>query len=573
MPSTLPAPSQAASAGGAPLSEQVRPNSSPRSHYRSGESVGGIARRALQRVSPLSIALGASAVALALGIFQLSQPNAIGGLLTYDDGVYAGVGMRLVQGVLPYRDFVYLHPPGMALVTVPFALIGLAAGSHVTLGLDRVLTVVVAALNPALAGLLVRKSGRLAVAVASFALALWPLTPTADTGVRLEPFVVMFVLLGALVLFRSESPSWRRLLAGGLLVGFACTIKVWGLMPALAMLLVWAPSWRRGRWVALGVGLGGLIPCLPFFLAAPHAFLHEVVGDQLIRQQIISTPFTERLALIAGIGSANGIGPMYLPTALILVAWALGAVGAVLGFGLAWRERTRTEWFALAAGVITFLAMMRSPIIANFYAYFPAAVLAPLVGLSAAFCWRAVRALSGRTAGSHLVRKATASLVAVALLVGAATAVSDVGSFDVSYLSNGWTPTGLSRYIPSGACVIADNVAFLEVTDRLAPSQAGCPAVIDSFGMYLAEDNGLQPHPTPPYPAAFVDQWLVYLSQASYVLLSVPYSDFLPWSPFSMQWFNRNYRLVARFVDPIVTPFTGRPSLTSHVIFLYARVS
>jgi hypothetical protein len=41
-----------------------------------------------------------------------------------DDGVYLGSAIELVHGILPYKDFTYLHPPGMPLLLSPVAAVG-----------------------------------------------------------------------------------------------------------------------------------------------------------------------------------------------------------------------------------------------------------------------------------------------------------------------------------------------------------------------------------------------------------------------------------------------------------------
>src|SRR5579862_9052110 len=47
----------------------------------------------------------------------------------YDDGDYFGSAVRLTQGVLPYRDFVFVQPPGITLLMVPSALLAKLTGT------------------------------------------------------------------------------------------------------------------------------------------------------------------------------------------------------------------------------------------------------------------------------------------------------------------------------------------------------------------------------------------------------------------------------------------------------------
>ena len=71
----------------------------------------------------------ATAVGLALRLWQLSRPGYLFGVTEYDDGPYFGSAVRLVDGALPYRDFILVQPPGITLLMVPAALAGKVAGT------------------------------------------------------------------------------------------------------------------------------------------------------------------------------------------------------------------------------------------------------------------------------------------------------------------------------------------------------------------------------------------------------------------------------------------------------------
>ena len=65
----------------------------------------------------------AALLGLGLRIFQLTRPGYLAGVTQYDDGVYIGNAPRLVDGVIPYRDFAMVQPPGSMLLMVPAALV------------------------------------------------------------------------------------------------------------------------------------------------------------------------------------------------------------------------------------------------------------------------------------------------------------------------------------------------------------------------------------------------------------------------------------------------------------------
>ena len=52
-------------------------------------------------------------VAFGICLYQLLLPNVLLGYHEYDDGAYMGSALRLVHGLIPYRDFVMVQPPGI----------------------------------------------------------------------------------------------------------------------------------------------------------------------------------------------------------------------------------------------------------------------------------------------------------------------------------------------------------------------------------------------------------------------------------------------------------------------------
>jgi hypothetical protein len=82
-----------------------------------------------------------AALALAVRAYQLSRPGYLLGVTEYDDGVLFGNALRLASGVIPYRDFAMVQPPGSALLMVPVALLAKVTGTAWGLAVARILTV------------------------------------------------------------------------------------------------------------------------------------------------------------------------------------------------------------------------------------------------------------------------------------------------------------------------------------------------------------------------------------------------------------------------------------------------
>ena len=119
-------------------------------------------------------------------------------------------------------------------------------------------------------------------------------------------------------------------------------------------------------------------------------------------------------------------------------------------------------------------------------------------------------------------------------------------TYAASYLSSSSDPATLvEAEVPDGACVVFDYAILAINANRFSSAKAGCPATVDPFGMWLSRDDGQPPPVSPPYPAAFSAAWQRWFEKANYVLLSVELSDYIPWTPQLISYFNHHFVLVA----------------------------
>jgi alpha-1,2-mannosyltransferase len=487
----------------------------------------------------------AALLALALGAFQLAHPHVLGGELGYnlgyDDGVYFGAAMRFVHGAAAYRDFTIVHPPGVIYLLSPFALFGEAVGSRTALELARIATVVVTAANVALVGYLVRSRGRVATAVASLALAAWPLTVAIDRTVELEPYLVLFTLLGAVLLVDDTGrlATGRRLVWAGIWFGLAFDIKVWAVLPILAAALVLL---RRPRAVVrflAGVTAAVAVVCGPFFALAPRAFWHDVVADQLGRHDTgVTTTIGERLRLLTGVSGLPGVSDS---TALAVVVLVVILAATVAVFVLSSSRPAPVDVLVLALWLVIGLGMFASAGFFDHYAYFPAVPMAALVGVLVAGLRRELRLRRPQLGRPRL----GPAFVGVTVIVAAVLFVEQA-RFAHRYLTEASDPSVvLAAAIPKGACVFDDFPTDLILAGRYAAANLGCPQIVDPFGLFLADDNGRTPHlEPPPFDLDFVAEWQAWLMKTDYVVLRIPYSDFVPFNPDLLGWFAKNYHLV-----------------------------
>jgi hypothetical protein len=486
-------------------------------------------------------------VALGVCAYQLSLPHVLFGYHystgnPYDDGVYLGAALHLVNGVLPYRDFVLLHPPGVPLLMTPVAALGRLIGTRDAMAWARVVTVLVAALNAVLAAIAVRHRGVGAMMIAGTALACFPLAVAADQSLLLEPYLVCFCLIGTIAMFSGgKLASSHRLALAGVAFGFAGACKIWAIFPILVALVVCLPRWKDLRTLVLGAIAGFVVPCLPFFVLAPYAFFHDVFVTQLAHTASGTAGASSSVRLLTLTGFW-GISFLHTKTALALCFAIVLVILVSLVYGFsAFSPNTRADWFVLGCAVVTTTVMFLPSSYFDHYAYFPAAFVALLLGSCVSRAIRAFRTLDERFMGhlGYLVVPALVSLVAIAVLV------PEQVSYARSYLSVSPEQPGtvVSRLTRPGACVVSNIVSVIVLADRFDPAKEGCPAVVDPFGVWQAT---FPSHPPPypgPYPEPFVAKWGQWLNRASdVVLVGAKNGDLIPWSTELTSWFNNTFQ-------------------------------
>jgi hypothetical protein len=482
-------------------------------------------------------------ITVGLGIYFMHLPHVLYGVHEYDDGVYLGAALRLVHGVLPYRDFVIVHPPGVVVLMAPFAaLAARLGGTDVAMALGRDLTIFVAAVNTVLAGRLVRHRGPWAMLIAGLALACFPMAPAADSTLLLEPYLVCFALIGLILMFRvGRLAGPGRVLVGGLFLGASAAMKIWGFLVLGAVLVVCLRRLRQAFLPVLVGGLAGFLAfCLPFIVAAPGAFFHDVFVDQFRRVEVGSAGlsqgqpafgFGERLKWLTGSG---GLTLLRAGTVATIAVGALAVCAAGL---VTYRFRRRicpAEWALLLCATVATAAMLAPAYLFAHYVYFPAAFIAPLIGGATPALVRRLR----------LPRRLGTKLPALAVVIaGVAFFVPQQAGFARSHLTTAIQPTILNLVIPARACVVSDDSSVAIAADLYVPSRPGCPAMVDSFGTWLADGPTHEPPYAGPFTAGFVDEWADWLNQSDYVIQTGPFGSFLPWTPALRSWFTADFKL------------------------------
>jgi len=504
----------------------------------------------LRRLLAMVVAVAAALLATGIVLHDLGRPVGLYGVTEYDDGTYFGAAIRLVDGHLPYRDFVFVQPPGITLVMAPIALLAHEIGARDALALARVLTAVVAGVNVLLLAHLVRHRGLTAVAVAAFVLAAFPAAIYADHTMMLEPYLVLFCLIGVNLAVSGDELTTRgwRLVAAGAAFGFAGTVKAWAVVPFLALCVCAVGRPRRPAALLVGGAAAGfLLPSLPFVALAPHAFFHDVIASQLARAAARHTDVALRLVSIVGVRGVAGVYQSRILAVRVAAVVVAFLVAASL-VPLVRRRGSGLEWFALLATVGAVSAILVPPEFYSHYAYFSATFLALALALAADRVVRlAARLVDVARGGArrHLATAAAAlaALAVVGALVPLVAAELRFDDYSLALRSADPGPA-IEAVIPAGACVVSDAASLLISADRFTSARPGCPVLVDSTGTWLSLDPHHPPSLQGPFDPALVARWKQWFERAQYVVQSSPEDFRIPWSPALRRWFLANYRLV-----------------------------
>ena len=527
---------------------------------------------------------------LALGLFELLRSGAAHDILEYDDGVWFGSSLRLVQGAIPYRDFVLDQPPGVPLLLTPIALTSKAIGTSGAFVAARYLTVVVEAFNVALVGWLLRHRSLFAVAVGCSLAAFYPSAVITSRTVMIEPYCALFCLGALAVVFREGrlARERRSIMVAGILFGIAGSCKAFALFPFVVLLGQLCIGGEKGdrasgtRLAAMCAGAAGAtfaIICSPFFIAAPSGFVRQVVVAQLQRGTSAMADKWDRAAQLLGVPPAPSGGR--LPNTTDMAVIVIAGFVVIAALAAAWWPTRPSEGparlslarYSVACTLATAAGLVWP---AAFYYHYPA-FLGPFAALAIAMgaerAWgfgpstRAPSAAPPGTApesGEQLPiagfwRPWSAATIAFALLVAGTVH----GVRVVQTVAQPERPQSalVERAVPPGACTTSDNPAFLILADRFTAPPT-CTDLVDAYGSTLSWAHGASGPAAARRPAA-VAAWTNVLRHTDYLVISLGLKPGrVPWGPVLRSYLAHHFRLVAR--GPGVSVYARRPTTKAH---------
>jgi len=488
-----------------------------------------------------AVIVTATLLALGLRVYQITRPGVLLGVAWYDDGVYFASALRLAQGALPYRDFVFAQPPGLTLLLTPAALAAKVIGTARGMAIARILTLLASTAAVVLGGLLVRHRGLLAVTVTCGLLAVFPASVGDARTVFIEPWTALFCLAGALVVFDGDrlAADSRRLFWGGVVFGFAGAVESWAIVPVLVVAALALPRPRTAAIYAGGLAAGFLVPVLPFVIPSPRGFYQSVFVAQLVRHGQIWVPDWVRLQQMSGL--------IYLvnPGHLILLLVPLAVVGFVAAaVAAAWvitrRPPPPLDWFAVVTAALIVIAFMVPP---GFFFHFPGFLepfVAMAIALSASRLLDAVRSPAGRPEARRWMPWVAAGLAGLVIVVFAVIQGKTESATTPRVPSR--AVAAVRRTIPPGACVLTDQASFTIAANRFYSTVPGCSQMIDP----LAVDYALSPGRDATVGAGRVSAVAAVMryafDHAQYVWLSGGYNlRRIAWTPALEAYFRHNF--------------------------------
>lgn len=389
----------------------------------------------------------------------------------YDDGVHFSGSLALVLGELPYRDFLFLHPPMILLALTPFAGLAQLTSDSVGFAAARVAWMLLGVFNATAITRILRPLGRLSAVAGGLAYALYFPAAYTESTTMLEGLANTFLL--AALIFLSRGRSTSRLVWAGLFLGLVPAVKIWGVV-LIAAVIVWVGITRGLRSFAATV-LAAATSCaavlLPFFVAAPSSMWQMVVAAQLGRPEMASATVEDRLWSMLGLFGAPSNSP--LTYALAGLALCVAAVSV-------WRNRHLAfAWLGVALFVPAAVMLLLTP---SFYQHYSAILAIPfslMVGAAVTVAPHPDGRL--RWLGS-------VAMLPLVLAWGTAQSVHDVQSYtgrDIQF-------TALRPAVSAArGCVTSDDpAALIELNVFSRNVHRACPVWIDLTGHSYVDSIG-----------------------------------------------------------------------------------
>ncbi|MFY2561511.1 hypothetical protein ACN469_28185 [Corallococcus terminator] len=419
---------------------------------------------------PLLLVGAAAWLLRVAGFFH--RGGAFGHPVDYDEGVYFSAAALLSQGVLPYRDYFFVHPPGLAVLLSPLAALSRVFDAATAFTVVRWCIPVLGALSTVLSGRIAQERwGMRAGLVAALVYAVYPEAAATERGPFLEPLLNLTCLGMAWVWLRPEGKDGARRqdLWAGVLLATACAIKLTAGVWVLAA--VWARGaageWQRVVRLVGAALVAGLLWVGPFFALAPGPMFEGLLHFQLLRPPDGELDTWRRLVTM--------LGERHLGVSV------LSGVGLLVVLVRARRREAVAERLFAGAWLLTCAVFLSSKSYWGQYNASLAPATALLAGLGASWL------LDWADARSRRFAVAMAGVVGLAALSPLPASLRDAQQRDRGLLALGHD---IRAHVSPDSALCVFEPAWGIVAGRLPGIPQGSPALVDPYGLMLHDALG-----------------------------------------------------------------------------------
>ena len=389
-------------------------------------------------------------------------------VLGYDDGVYYSAATAFLNGLIPYKDFVMVHPPGILLILTPFVLFAKLTSDALGLYVARIFFMLIGATNSFLIYRVGRRFNRSTGVVASLIYATWMPVVRIERTPYLEAIGSLSLLI-ALYLLKKPKVFINRVAISGIFLGFAVATKLWFAV-SVAIISLWflfSREFKRAFVFGASALTSFLFVISTFWFRAGNRFWELILSAQLNRGGGSISP-ESRISQIFNWASLNFIHKERIRVAIGITLILLVAIPFVKFF-----RRREQGLLILILFIAQFIVLMKTPVFFNAYPSFVAATFALIAGISFGALHR------------NLV---TAAFIAVLTLGGAYGAFTQEPGRDL--------PTKVEQAtLKQSKCVTSDSPVVLALTNTLSRDiEHKCHLLFDVTGTIYGIDNGANPY-------------------------------------------------------------------------------
>lgn len=377
----------------------------------------------------------------------------------YDEGVYFSSAALMFDGLFPYRDFVFVHPPGLlGFLALTSAWTRSFLGVDGAFALSRWIAAALGTINVLLVARLVLRwpgttAARWGALFGAAFYATYPEVVQAERGPFLEPLLNLVCLSLAITVVHSGGHRrWIR--AAGALAGLAVSIKLWAVLWVAGAL--WGLSSFATRRELLSFLGAAALTCglivIPFAALAPGNFVTQAGLFHLWRPP---DGLVDRLPRVEQIVALRHLASPLLALALIGLLIARR--------GPAWGLTARV---VVPAYVLTLLAYFASR---AYWSQYNAHLIASEAVL----------------AGAVIAFVGSKAAIPLRLLAGFAVVVSVFHCHRRAQGDDQHLLLARSPLKSTSDCVFAFEPGWSLAAGRLPPRIAGTPMIVDNYAHQL----------------------------------------------------------------------------------------